>query len=367
MAAPQGTSINAVTATPDMKWVFSGGSDGYIRMYNWVDTVNGKVPLTVAQKHPFVDSVMKAGSLLTYWENEEAGVRTPPSQTSEETKYTSPVYSLAVEHQATWLLSGLESGGINLQTCRHQAGTRICTLREHTSAVSVLSLAQDERSVLSGSWDKNIYDWDLDTGQVKRAHKGSGGQISAIEQRPISSLPVPALSEATIITNGTFSSNNATKPSTNGVMPNGVKAPVRRASKDTSANGLEDGAGSPDGSLFGDGGNDDDGSLFGDSGGGGINFGDDENTNEFSSAMANGPESQENVIPDGFPDAEMPDAGSGGPVQPPEELRPPLTPTAGPENGYSNGEPAQSTAETHLVNGLPYSEELATPLPNGAS
>ena len=71
MAAPQSTSINAITATPDMRWVFSGGSDGYVRMYNWVETANGKVPLTVAQKHPFVDSVMKAGSLTTYWENEE--------------------------------------------------------------------------------------------------------------------------------------------------------------------------------------------------------------------------------------------------------------------------------------------------------
>lgn len=72
MAAPQSTSINAVASTPDMRWVFSGGSDGYIRMYNWVETANGKVPLTVAQKHPFVDSVMKAGSLTTYWENEES-------------------------------------------------------------------------------------------------------------------------------------------------------------------------------------------------------------------------------------------------------------------------------------------------------
>ena len=42
IAAPQGTSINAVAATPDMRWVFTGGSDGYIRKYNWLDTVNGK-------------------------------------------------------------------------------------------------------------------------------------------------------------------------------------------------------------------------------------------------------------------------------------------------------------------------------------
>jgi transcriptional activator SPT8 len=71
MAAPHATSINAVTATPDMRWVFSGGHDGYIRKFNWVDTVNGKLMLTVAQRHPFVDSVTKAGVMMTYWENFE--------------------------------------------------------------------------------------------------------------------------------------------------------------------------------------------------------------------------------------------------------------------------------------------------------
>lgn len=71
IAVPHSTSINAVTTTPDMRWVFSGGADGYIRKFNWIDTVNGKVMLTVAQRHPFVDSVTKAGVLMSYWENEE--------------------------------------------------------------------------------------------------------------------------------------------------------------------------------------------------------------------------------------------------------------------------------------------------------
>lgn len=71
IAAPHSTSINAITATPDMRWIFSGGADGYIRKFNWIDTANGKLALTVAQRHPFVDSVTKAGVLLSYWENYE--------------------------------------------------------------------------------------------------------------------------------------------------------------------------------------------------------------------------------------------------------------------------------------------------------
>lgn len=71
VAAPQSTSIHAFCSTPCMKWIFTGGQDGYIRKYDWYASINGKVPLTVAQKHPFVDSVTRAGVLLSYWENEE--------------------------------------------------------------------------------------------------------------------------------------------------------------------------------------------------------------------------------------------------------------------------------------------------------
>ncbi|KAI6251069.1 Transcription factor spt8 [Erysiphe necator] len=187
IAAPQGTSINAITATPDMRYWFSGGTDCYIRKYDGVATINGKALLTVAQRHPFVDSVVKAGVLLSYWDNEE-----PLTKSAGEDPSLSPVYSLAVHSEALWLLSGLESGSINLYSVRHDEGKRIAYMNQHKSAVSVLKLAKDEKSVLSGSWDKEILDWDLNTGQVKRSFEGSGGQISAIEVRPDSNVAISA-------------------------------------------------------------------------------------------------------------------------------------------------------------------------------
>lgn len=78
IAAPQSTSINTVAATPDMRWVFSGGSDGWIRRFNWVDSANAKLQLTVAQRHPFVDSVQKAGILHSYWENQDKSTSLNP-------------------------------------------------------------------------------------------------------------------------------------------------------------------------------------------------------------------------------------------------------------------------------------------------
>lgn len=188
MAAPQSTSVNAMAITPDLRYWFTGGADGYIRKYDGPGTINGKLALTVAQRHPFVDSVTKAGILMSYWENEEPS----PPGTSSNDQILSPVYSLAVESTALWLLSGLESGAINLQSVRHDEGKKIASLQRHTNAVSVLTMAPDEKSVLSGSWDKTVLDWDLNTGQTIRGFTGAAGQISAVELRPECGDPVPA-------------------------------------------------------------------------------------------------------------------------------------------------------------------------------
>ena len=276
MAAPQSTSINAIAATPDMRYWFTGGSDCYIRKYDGVATVNGKTLLTVAQRHPFVDSVVKAGVLMSYWDNEETAIKN-----LGDDQALSPVYSLAAQSQALWLLSGLESGSINLYSVRHDEGKLIACLQKHRSAVSVLTLDREEKSVLSGSWDKTVYDWDLNTGQVKRAFEGSGHQISAIEIRPASSLPVPEESGEPVKTNGngTFSSNNEEKPLPNGTLTNWINGASNGHNAEEAA---ENAHASPTDSLFGD-----DNSLFGETAGEGApsggNFGDDDD--EFSRAM----------------------------------------------------------------------------------
>ena len=346
IAAPHSTSINAITATPDMRWVFSGGADGYIRKFNWVDTANGKLALTVAQRHPFVDSVTKAGVLLSYWENEDSTGSDAPS----------PVYSLAVHHQSLWLLSGTETGGINLQSVRHNEGHRIHTLKGHKSAVSVLTLSADEQSVLSGSWDKTINDWDLNTGKVKRNFETSGSQISAIEQRPMSSLPVPQDTETVPLSNGTFSSNNAARPRQNGTT-NGIEPTAAKAEPTN-----EDAPGSPDDSLFGDGGDKD--SLFGDGADnnpsaalGGM--GGDDDDDEFSRAIANGIQAAED---DNNGDMDMMDMG--GPVQAPDTTTQTDTQPAADEAAKAPTPPATLQTEASnasnapLTNGLPHSDHV---------
>ncbi|POR35983.1 Transcription factor spt8 [Tolypocladium paradoxum] len=256
MAAPQSTSINAMAITPDLRYWITGGSDGYIRKYDGPGTINGKLALTVAQKHPFVDSVTKAGILMSYWENEEPS---PPSR-GDQDHVLSPVYSLAVHSDALWLLSGLESGGINLQSVRHDEGKKICCLQQHTNAVSVLTLAPDEKSVLSGGWDKNMFDWDLNTGQTKRSFDGNAGQISSIELRPASGDPVPAEADepvpsSTMATNnGAPLLNGVSHLEVNGGAATGFDGGASAAARDAQASPAHESlfGGSDAGSLFGE-------------------------------------------------------------------------------------------------------------------
>jgi transcriptional activator SPT8 len=197
----------------------------------------------------------------------------------------SPVYSLAVHSQALWLLAGCDSGAINLQSVRHDEGRRIHSLMRHHNAVSVLQLAPDERSVLSGGWDKAIYDWDLDTGGVKREFAGNGGQISALELRPMGGVPIPAGAGDELAVSDTYASNNAGPFRNKGaaaedtklnIAPDGRILPPNGAGYDaTDAHDFAAPPRSPGNeSLFGG----SDTSLFGDNqgpgGGGGGTFGD---------------------------------------------------------------------------------------------
>ena len=191
LAVPHSCSINAITATSRTEWLFTGGEDGYIRKFDFIASMNGKAPLTLAQRHSMVDTIVRGGYVLNYWESEQP----PPSLTSPYALTPlapAPVYSLAVHSRGLWLCSGTQSGAINLQTIRHDEGKAFATLRDHTAPVSAMALAHDEKSLLSGSWDRQICHWDLNTGQVIRKF-GPLGQISTLEWRPIRSDPVPLI------------------------------------------------------------------------------------------------------------------------------------------------------------------------------
>ncbi|KAL1930545.1 hypothetical protein VTP01DRAFT_10707 [Rhizomucor pusillus] len=214
VAAVHPSQIYSLATTRCFRWVFTGSEDGYVRKWDFFASMNGKTPLTQAQRHHHVDSVTMAGVMLSWWENEEpvskpdqegtasttsggtgTGTGAPTSSLvastsissngSEAGSKLSPVYSMDVHSDALWALLGTESGGINLVTVRHDEGKCHHVLRSHTAPVSVLKITSDQTGVISGSWDKTVLEWDLNTGSVVRKFTGHTSQISSASFRPL--------------------------------------------------------------------------------------------------------------------------------------------------------------------------------------
>lgn len=268
-------------------------------------------------------------------------------------------------------MSGLESGGINLQSVRHDEGKQITCLRGHASAVSVLNLSQKEDSVLSGSWDKKVLDWDLNTGKVIRQFEDSGGQISALETRPLSNLPVPESSGDILAMVETLWTDSADKPQANGASTDDTKSDIQNefTSREPVINGV---VGSPADSLFG--GNDGD-SLFGDSEAPGApsggNFVDDDD-DDFSRAIANGmreqeqeqeqerEHNQERAYQNLEGDVQMKDAGEASPTAAISgDTQKPDLAESGVHEDQTASQEAQSSPQ-RPTNGFPHAEELLT-------
>ncbi|KAG2223704.1 hypothetical protein INT45_007282 [Circinella minor] len=224
VAAIHPAPIYSVAATRCFRWVFTGSDDGYVRKWDFFSSMNGKTALTQAQRHQHVDSVTMAGVLSSWFENEEQPniIKTEPSEQQASSTNTtptttttpttpqmtdtsnivaststvatttmnqqpklSPVYSMEVQSEGLWALLGTESGNINLVTVRHDEGKCHHVLRSHTAPVSVLRVTPGEQGVISGSWDKSVLEWDLNTGSIVRSYSGHSSQISSSSFQPM--------------------------------------------------------------------------------------------------------------------------------------------------------------------------------------
>ena len=199
VAIPYSSQVYSMTFTKGPKWMFTGGDDGFIRKFDFFQSVSGKSLLTVSQKHQLVDSIQFNGVLCSYWENELPIYKSTISSSTDvlfEPKI-SPVYSLCSENYGNWILSGLDNGSITLQSIKSNEGSiqwyfhnsndqnvKNKNLR-HSMPVSKIITNTNQTNFLSGSWDKKILKWDLNTGKNLNYFINSTGQISSLEYRPI--------------------------------------------------------------------------------------------------------------------------------------------------------------------------------------
>lgn len=198
-AIPIQTHVHSLAMSKGLKYLFLGGDDGYIRKFDFLNSIEGKLSLTILQKHSLVESISNAGILVSYWENEIPQRRKDIKLTKNGKEYepiVSPVHALEVQNECLFLLSGLQNGGITLQGCRYMEGSISHYFSKHTSVVNQLRLNDKEDKFISGGWDKQILEWDLNTGDCVNEFKGSVAQLSSLEFRPLfSTVDIDSLVE----------------------------------------------------------------------------------------------------------------------------------------------------------------------------
>ena len=224
VAIPYATSVYSISLTRGPKWLFTGGEDGLIRKFDFFKSVEGKSLLTVSQRHQLIDSILFNGMICSYWENEipyyksdmsgnkagsssissgnSAAVKKKNSSTDMNSFFEpnlSPVYSLCSDQNGFWLLSGLQNGAITLQSVRSSEGTIQWYFKNandktvssedkayhHSNSVSCIVTNTDQTNFLSGSWDRKILKWDLNTGKNMNCFNRSTGQVSSLQYRPV--------------------------------------------------------------------------------------------------------------------------------------------------------------------------------------
>ncbi|KDQ11704.1 hypothetical protein BOTBODRAFT_135510 [Botryobasidium botryosum FD-172 SS1] len=184
-AIPHPAATHSLAASLCMTHLLTGSDDGFIRDYDFFAGCNGKSLLTAPQRHHcgLGDGVMKGGVLNCWWEN----VDVIPEGTEPEIRPVSPVYSMVLQADALWGISGTKTGHLNLFTVRHDPGRIHHVLPGHRGPISGLALQGDEKAVFSAGWDGEAQQWDLNTGQSVRKFPYQGSQLTAIAVRPITS------------------------------------------------------------------------------------------------------------------------------------------------------------------------------------
>ncbi|EJD52927.1 WD40 repeat-like protein [Auricularia subglabra TFB-10046 SS5] len=177
VAIPHPIATHCLAASLCMSHLLTGSQDGYIRDYDIFASCNGKTFLTAPQRHHcgLGDSTMKAGTLRGWWAS------SPPNAPGESIP---PVYSMAVHSDALWGLSGNAEGKVGLFTIRHDPGRVAHVINAHSKAVSAMTLAHDEKSVYTASWDSLAIQWDLNKGENARTFTGHTAQLTVICIRP---------------------------------------------------------------------------------------------------------------------------------------------------------------------------------------
>ena len=92
------------------------------------------------------------------------------------------VYSVAISPNGKTIVSG--SKDRNIKVWDLQTGQMQRTLEGHSSLVKSVAISPDGQTIVSGSLDSTIKMWDLHTGQMQRSLKGHSWQVHSVAISP---------------------------------------------------------------------------------------------------------------------------------------------------------------------------------------
>jgi WD40 repeat protein len=120
------------------------------------------------------------------------GERSHAAQPSKAT----PTQAVAVTPDGRHAVSG--SDDRTLRVWDLESGHTLRTLQGHESYVAAVVVTPDGRRAISGSWDHTLRVWDLESGKIVRTLQGHTGYVTAVAFTPDERYPVSASYDQTV-------------------------------------------------------------------------------------------------------------------------------------------------------------------------
>ncbi|KLO05616.1 WD40 repeat-like protein [Schizopora paradoxa] len=179
-----GSHVNCVTYTPDGSKFTCGTGDGIITVHNSktgikLCTLMGHTESVQCLVYSPDGKSLVSGSKdksVIVWDVDSAQMDSE-SQTNTVLKHSEVVNSLAISGDGHWVAAGLKDSKIIIMNIQARPVHQIPPLTGHSLGVSSVVFSLDSKNLISGSDDRCIKKWDIETCtesmQVENAHKMS--------------------------------------------------------------------------------------------------------------------------------------------------------------------------------------------------
>ncbi len=156
------TTITKITYDHDEEELITGGMDGTIRIWN---------PLTKRQKivftahHDYISQLIllspKKQLISSSWDGKIIFWDLKQKRIAKIFDNSKPILDMVISPSKQFLL--ISSEGKKTKLINTETGKQISSLKGHKDEISVLSFSPDGKSFVSGSWDKTVKIWDLES------------------------------------------------------------------------------------------------------------------------------------------------------------------------------------------------------------